>query len=786
MVRDQSLAVSSLLDPAITKPESLAAHLPFVSLLNDETMMLRDGDLMTSFAVDGLAAQTMNETDIDTLAQSVSNLIAQQYGDVGFYVHRISSKVKPEINPIADTETFAGAIDARWQEHLRSAELRHRTTVFTLTLRPSRISGLFDRMRGAGKKGNAERIARRTQRLNDIASSFIEIARPARPRRLTVSSGEWLGLFRAVLTGDFAPLKPSRGYVPLNDLVATTPIHFQNDAFTLFGTHSQTTKTGTILTLKDYPAETYAGILDLLDLGIDMCVTNSFTPQDPVSAQEDIRRVIRQMSVADDAAVSLQLQLNGALDDVASGRVAFGKHHCTVALYAENDRQLDENISIVDRILTGSGASVLRENFSARPAYFAQVPGNYSYRTRASSISSLNFAHLSALHGSARGLPKDKTYWGEAITILPTGNGEPYRFNFHLAGSPDSEPVVGHSLVLGRTGSGKTLGTAFLLSQALRLSARLIVFDKDHGFEMAIRALGGSYNIVQVGTNTGFNPFSSEADERGSAWLADWLESLLKPKDGELTPVQIEALGRACAANRSAEENLQTLSHFRSQFRSTNDGGDLHQRLGRWDKTGQFGWLFNGEGKDSLTFENDITAFDVSEIFDNPQTRTAWLSYVFRRIERTVEDKRPTLIVLDEAWKLLDDDYFRTRLKDWMLTMRKKNVAVVLLTQQASHITESAAGSAILSGIATLLIYPSNKSTREELEPLRLTDNELDFAISSNVGHRLALVRSGDTSSIVDMNLGPLGPLMSVLGGGNGEGAPAGWRNDPDFWKGYK
>jgi type IV secretion system protein VirB4 len=91
-----------------------------------------------------------------------------------------------------------------------------------------------------------------------------------------------------------------------------------------------------------------------------------------------------------------------------------------------------------------------------------------------------------------------------------------------------------------------------------------------------------------------------------------------------------------------------------------------------------------------------------------------------------------------------------------------------------------------VSGVATLLIYPSNKSTREELEPLRLTDNELDFAVSSNVGHRLALVRSGDTSSIVDMNLGPLGPLMSVLGGGNGEGAPAGWRNDPDFWKGYK
>ena len=783
MAPSRSLAVDGLIDQSAAKPESLAIHMPFVSAVNDDTMILRDGDLMASFAVEGLPAQTMNETDINTLAHSVSDLIAQQYGDVGFYVHRISSKVKPELDPISDPQSFAGAIDARWQNHLKTAQLRHRTTVFTLTLRPSRITGLVDKLRGNGKKANAQRIAKRVQRLNDIASSFIEITSPARPRRLTVSSGEWLGLLRAAMTGDFAPLKPSRGYIPLNDLIATTPVHFLEDTFSIFGTHSQTTKVGTILTLKDYPAETFAGILDLLDLGIDMCVTNSFTPQDPVSAQEDIRRIIRQMNVADDAAVSLQMQLTDALDDVASGRVAFGKHHCTIALYADSERQLDENISAVDRVLTSAGASILRENFSARPAYFAQVPGNYSYRTRASSISSLNFAHLSALHGSARGLPREATYWGEAITILPTANGEPYRFNFHLPGSSDGEPVVGHSLVLGRTGSGKTLGTAFLLAQARRLSTRLIVFDKDRGFEMAIRALGGSYNVVQVGTDTGFNPFNSESDERGSAWLADWLESLLKPKDAELTPVQIEALGRACAANGSVEENLQTMSHFRSQFRSTNDGGDLYQRLGRWDKAGQFGWLFNGKGRDSLTFDNDITAFDVTEIFDNPQTRTAWLSYVFRRIERTVEDKRGTLIVLDEAWKLLDDDYFRTRLKDWMLTMRKKNVAVVLLTQQASHISESAAGSAILSGIATLLIYPSNKTSYEELEPLRLTDNEINFAVSSNVGHRLALVRSGDTSSIVDMNLGTLGSLLKILGGGIGEGAPSGWRDDPDFWK---
>ena len=48
---------------------------------------------------------------------------------------------------------------------------------------------------------------------------------------------------------------------------------------------------------------------------------------------------------------------------------------------------------------------------------------------------------------------------------------------------------------------------------------------------------------------------------------------------------------------------------------------------------------------------------------------------------------------------------------------------------------------------------------------------------------RLALVRSGGASAIVDMELRALGPLVKVLGGDAGEWAPAGWRDAPDFWK---
>ena len=783
MVLDSRATLSqrSVEDRSRDTEELLAKNLPYITTLDDQTILLRDGDVMASFAVDGISASTADELEISEIADAFSALVAQQMPDVGFYVHRISTRTAPVLDSVAEDMQFAQAIDDRWQRYLGIAGLRHRTTLVTVTIRPSKVVGLWAKISG-GKRQTEEQLQRRVTRLNQIVNAIMETLGKSNPRRMTVSGGEWLGLLRATISGEYSPLIPGRGFVPLNDLISGAPVLFHGDAFTVFGSNSGNTKYGAIVTLKDYPGSTYPGILDGLDLPTDMVVTNSFTPGEKIDALQKIQRVARQMAAAEDAARSLQVQLEQAADDQASGRVAFGNHHCTIAVFADGDAELDDALGNITRAVTGMGGSMIRESFAARAAFFAQQPGNYSYRTRASMISSQNFAELGALHGAARGRDKALSPWGEAITILPTGNGEPYRFNFHLPGQ-DAERTVGHSLVLGQTGSGKTLGTAFLLTQARRLKSRIIIFDKDQGFEMPVRALGGDYTSVKMGENTGFNPFEAESDERGAAWLTDWLEAMLRPKDGELSPVQIDALAKASRDNAKAAKNLQTIGHFRTQLRAVDDGKDLYTRIGRWDQGGQFEWLFNGKGKDSLSFENDIVAFDLSEIFDNDDVRTAWLSYVFRRIERIVEDERPTLLVMDEAWKLLDDPYFQSRLKDWMLTMRKKNVAVILLTQRVSHISDSAAGGAIIESVVTRLVYPSNRNTPQELEPLNLTDREREFLMQSNVGHRLALMQSGDDSTIIDMDLHALGPFLSILGGGKGETAPKGWRERKDFWK---
>ncbi len=758
-------------DPVgLTREHMLAAYLPYVTGVGDDVIMLRDGDVMASFLVAGIEADTADETFVADLARAFGSTVAQARPDIAFYVHRISHGISPTMPPVQG-DSFAARIDHQWQGLIAGGGLRDRVSMVTLVIRPKRLSGLWAKIISGSNRDLRSERSHRIAFLNEVTEDLMQAVGAARPERLTLSDGRWLGFLRTAVTGKFHPLAPGVAFTPISNLMVESRVDFRGDSFIVMGLDEEDMRYGAMFTFKKYPTETSPGFLDRFDLPGDTVVTHSFTPMDLVPALARVQRTVRQMSAADDAARSAQDQLADAADDLASGRISFGQHQVSIMAVARSPQELDALAAEIRTQTQRALAVAVREDLGARAAYFAQHPGNFTFRSRDAMISSSCFADFVALHTTGRGLKPGKEPWGAPITILPTENGEPYRFNFHLPGEP-GDRTVGHTLVIGRTGSGKTLGTAFLLAQSQRVEPRIIAFDKDRGLESAIRSLGGSYSAVQMGVPTGFNPFRSENDLRGVGWLTDWLGALLTQDAAPLTPMQSEALAKAVGSNANSDPFLQTLAHFRSQLASVDDDGDLHTRMGQWDD-GKYHWLFPGSGTDPLTFDKRITAFDMTEIFDSPAVRTAWLSYIFRRIERTVENGQPTIIVLDEAWKMLDDAYFQSRLKDWMLTMRKKNVVVVMLTQRVSHIAESRAGGSIFESCVTQILFPSSKNTPRELDPLNLTDREEAYLCTSAAGARTALVRGFDSSTIVDLDLSVLGPMLTALGAGRVDDDPA-------------
>jgi len=252
-----------------------------------------------------------------------------------------------------------------------------------------------------------------------------------------------------------------------------------------------------------------------------------------------------------------------------------------------------------------------------------------------------------------------------------------------------------------------------------------------------------------------------------------------------MMPLQTAALKSAIAQNGRAAPKLRNFRAFQELFGDVGDGLDLAQRLREWAPDGRFGWVF-AEAKDPVVEfgAQDVTAVDLTEILDLGTERTAILGYLFRRIEMLIEEKRPTLIVIDEAWKVLDDDYFARKLAEWLVTARKKNVVVVMLTQFPGQIRGSKARS-ILEALPNQLIFPNGEAAVADYDAFRLTDGEIDFVLNPIPGRRLLLSRTPRGSTILNVDLKGLGPLLTVLGGGQAGRNACGddYATRPGFWK---
>ena len=547
-------------------------------------------------------------------------------------------------------------------------------------------------------------------------------------------------------------------------------------------------KLGAIFAVKNYPAKTDSLMLDELNLPVDMVVTHSFVPINANIMAGRIKRQLRLMQAANDGAVSLAQELELAQDDLESKRLIFGEHHMTVAVYARSQAALDDIAAEIRNISATSGINLISEAFGARAHFMAQHPGNTGARSRKAAITNHNFADLATFHRTPLGKAAAQVPWGVPITLFPTPERSGFRFNFHEQGAPDREPTGGHTLILGRPGSGKSVLAAFLMTMARRAGARLFVFDYRAGMEMAVRALGGSYSTVRAGRPTGLNPLQTEIDARGQAWLADWLASLLERRDRPLTPVQTNRLQEVVRQNASAgNAGLRNWSDFASLLVSTDDEGDLFERMQEWTAEGRYGWIFGANTEDSFSIDGDVAGFDLTGILDSEseRERMAVLSYLFRRVERVIEDRKPTIIVIDEAWKALDNAYFAERLSNWLVTARKQNAVVVMMTQYASQLERTRTGKTIVEAVPTQVLLPNIRASAADYAMLGLSEKELDVLLGVGSASRLALVRDDRGSVVIDADLSALGPLVTILGGMEKGEALVGldYRERPNFWK---
>lgn len=785
MPRDTNYDARSLLPTWFGREAKLGKMLPYISLVDEQTVRTRGNELFQCIRLDGVNSDTTDDAYLDRTRALFASVIARIGPECSFYVHKVSKAINVDLDPV-EGDTFAAAVDRRWRQSLNDSQLRDKTLTLTVLNRPPvgsklpfRAAKSVELLRSQTEK----RLARLQEVVRFLMSSFGDM----NPRLLDEPSGELLGFLGSLNTGQELPLYRGAATSIVSENVANTRVTFKGDRFYL-SEGATGTRVGSIFAVKDYPEKTHCTMFDELNLPVDMIVTHSFTPINSNWMAGRIKRMMKMRASASDGAFSLTDELPTALDDLESKRLSFGDHHMTVAVFADSEEQLSSIGGEIKNTASTEGVNLVSEGFASATHYFAQHPGNAHARSRKGAVTNRNFADFAAFHRTPLGKNAEQVPWGKVISMFPTPESSAFRFNYHELGSPDKEPTGGHTLILGRPGSGKSVLSAFLMTQARRAGARLFVFDYRLGMEMAVRANGGRYSSIKAGDATGLNPLWTEVDERGQAWLSDWLASLIHRNDKPLTPAQTNLIQQVVRQNATASDaNLRNWHDLASLFVSADDGGDLHERLQEWTAEGRYGWIFGQTREDTFSLKGEVVGFDLTGILDSEseKERMAVLSYLFRRVERVIEDRKPTIIVIDEAWKALDNGYFAERLSNWLVTARKQNAVVVMMTQYASQLEQTRTGKTIVEAVPTQILLPNIRAKASDYEMLNLHEKELSVLLESSPASRVGLVRDDQGSVCINANLSALGPLLTVLGGmEKGEQlVGADYRQREDFWR---
>ena len=288
--------------------------------------------------------------------------------------------------------------------------------------------------------------------------------------------------------------------VPTMDIshyLSTQRLYFGDRAIEMRGLTK--TRFAGIISVKEYAPATAAGLLDAyLQLPFEFIISQSFSFVNRTVAIGKMRTQQNRMAASEDAAVSQVREINAALDMAMSGNVAFGDHHCTVMVTEENLSALEDALALAISEMVNVGITPVREKMILEQCYWAQLPANFDFIGRHSKINTMNLAGFVSLHNYPIGKIKGN-HWGDAVTVFDTTSGTPYFFNFHTRD-------VGHTTIIGPTGAGKTVLMNFLCAQAQKFNCRLFMFDKDRGAELFVRAIGGSYSVIQPAERCGFNP----------------------------------------------------------------------------------------------------------------------------------------------------------------------------------------------------------------------------------------------------------------------------------------
>ncbi|KAH0445328.1 VirB4 family type IV secretion/conjugal transfer ATPase [Paraburkholderia fungorum] len=754
----------------------LAGYIPYSTHVTDHVIKTREGDYLQVWKLAGIAFEAADPADIlarhDGFNQFVRCLAG---GHAALWSHRLRRRVSDRF-PTEYHNRFCEELATRYYASFAGYRMMANELYLTLVYRPNRtrlgrvFSRAARRTRDDIRRDQLDALKVMAELAAHVESSLkpydpVALGVYTRPSPFTPRSRRYssaLELFGYLVNGVWerepVPSGSIREALPTSRLfVGAEKIEIRMPAATRFAA---------MLDLKDYPEDTEPGMLNGLLYGdFEYIETQSFTILDRPSAKEALERQRNQLIAGEDVAVSQVEAMDRALDELVNGDFVLGEYHYSLAVLGDTLDDVSRSVAKARTQLADAGFQTALIDLVADAAWFAQLPGNWRYRPREAKLTSRNFCGLSSLHNFATG-KRDGNPWGEAISIVKTPSGQPLYLNFHV--TPDKqdsldEKALANTQIIGRAGAGKTVLELFLLAMATKYGITAVLFDKDRGTEIAIRAMGGTYTVFRRGEPTGLNPFQMEPGEP----VIDFWERLVRKLvdiGAALSAKDELDISRAVREVARMDKPLRRLSMVRQLLPNVGENS-LHARLAKWCAGGRLGWVLdNPTDRIDLSLAT-LFGFDDTELLDDAEVSTPVTMYLLHRTENLIDGRR-FVYVMTEFWKRLGDPVFTDFAQNKQKTIRKQNGLGIFDTQSPADVLRSPIASALIEQSATFFFLPNPRADYDDyVRGFKLTEAEFNIVRNLGENSRMFLVKQGHRSAIGRLDLAGLGDVLDVLSG---------------------
>lgn len=384
--------------------------------------------------------------------------------------------------------------------------------------------------------------------------------------------------------------------------------------------------------------------------------------------------------------------------------VSQGFYTCTLIVDGDSVDEVEERVDVISKTINNMGFITIEESINSVEAFLGSIPGNITNNIRMPILNTITLSHLLPVSSVWGGDSWNKHLNAPPLIYAKTKGSTPFRFNIHIED-------IGHSAIVGPTGYGKSVLLGLIASSFMKYKdSRVYFFDKDASSRVLTYAVGGEFHDLG-NDELSFQPLANIEIVEEKEWAYGWILEILEQENVKVSPTQKEKIWKALDNLAKTPIELRTISNF---YTSVNDR-EIKEALIPYKIGGALGKYFDSD-KDTLNFSR-WQVFEMNQVINNKKGITPLLSYIFRRIENSL-DGNPCIIILDECWMFFDNPIFAAKIREWLKVLRKKNCSVIFATQELGDILNSKLFTTVLDACQTKVFLPNPNAFADNYIPI--------------------------------------------------------------------